>query len=242
MRAYRGTLVLAGLVLLGWLGDAALGGGAAHAVGWVAALGAIGGVSGLTEWSRQRRPDTGSFENRPSAPGQSHSAAVVDHTVRPARPDELAELIEVEIAADRLFPLAGYGQMPGPAELADLHEAACILVSGDPAVGYARIEIVDGQAHLESLSVRPRFMRQGRGSALVRAALDWAAGQGYDRMTLTTFADVPWNGPFYRQLGFTELSQLGPGLAAARAAERELGLDGLGRRIAMVRRLETLAG
>ena len=84
------------------------------------------------------------------------------------RPDELAGLIEVEIAADRLFPLAGYGETPGPADLADLQNAACLLVSGDPAVGYARIEIVDGQAHLEGLSVRPKFMRQGRGSALVR--------------------------------------------------------------------------
>ena len=26
-------------------------------------------------------------------------------------------------------------------------------------------------------------------------------------MTLSTFRDVPWNGPFYRRLGFRELSR-----------------------------------
>lgn len=236
MRAYRTTILLCAFVLVGWIWDFSLGGGVAHSIGWALALILVGGVSGLSAWANQRK--TESAENVPAVERQT---APDDHTIRSPRPDELAGLIEVEIAADRLFPVAGYGETPGPADLADLENAACLLVSGDPAVGYARIEIVDGHAHLEGLSVRPKFMRQGRGSALVRAALDWARDAGYDRMTLTTFADVPWNGPFYRQFGFTELTDLTPELAEARRTERELGLDDLGPRIAMVRLLETLA-
>ena len=39
--------------------------------------------------------------------------------------------------------------------------------------------------------------------------------------------DVAWNGPYYRRLGFVDVpdEQLGPGLAALRAHESELGLD-----------------
>jgi len=165
-----------------------------------------------------------------------------DRVIRPARPDELTELIEIERAADRLFPLAGYGPTPPPATEEDLRTAAAVLVSGDPPAGYTRIEVVDGRAHLEGLSVRPRFMRQGRGSELVEAACGWAAAHGHPEITLCTFAEVPWNGPFYTKLGFTELTELTPGLRERRAAEGAMGLDGMGRRVVLIRRTETSPG
>ncbi len=240
MREYRTTLLLCAFVLLGWAWDFSLGGGVQHGLGWLAALVLVGGISALSTYSKRFKaaatePETSIRQGQTATAGSAPGVVV-----RPARPDELPELIEVEIAADRLFPLAGYGETPGPATVEDLQQAACVLVSGDPAVGYARVEVLDGHAHLESLSVRPKYMRQGRGSALVTAAIVWAAEQGYDRMTLTTFADVPWNGPFYAQLGFVELAELSPGLAETRAAERDLGLDAMGRRIVMVRSLERL--
>jgi GNAT superfamily N-acetyltransferase len=219
------------LVLLGWAADLALGGGVAHAAGWLLALLVIGGIPALSAWSAQHR-DQLPEPNRPTEPEQP------DRTIRLARPDELAGLIELERAADRLFPLAGYGETPGPASLDELRAATALLVSGDPPAGYARLEVVDGRAHLEGLSVRPRFMRQGRGSELVRAACAWAAEQGYSEITLCTFAEVPWNGPFYATLGFTELAELTPGLIALRAAEQELGLDAMGRRVVLIRSTE----
>ena len=46
-------------------------------------------------------------------------------------------------------------------------------------------------------------------------------------LTLLTFRDVAWNGPYYRRLGFAEMpdDQLDPELAALRVHEAELGLD-----------------
>jgi GNAT superfamily N-acetyltransferase len=186
---------------------------------------------------RSGRPDPRDDGIDPRSARPDPGSAVPGHEVRPARPDELAELIEVERAADQLFPLAGYGAVPPPADLADLAAAPGLLVSGDPPVGYARIEVVDGRAHLEGLSVRPRFMRQGRGTELVEAACRWAAVHGFDELTLCTFAEVPWNGPFYAGLGFVELAQLTPGLRQLREAERALGLDAMGRRVVLVRSL-----
>ncbi|WP_411757210.1 hypothetical protein [Streptomyces venezuelae] len=46
-------------------------------------------------------------------------------------------------------------------------------------------------------------------------------------LTLTTFADVPWNAPYYARIGFRPLAdaELTPALRTIRAHEAELGLD-----------------
>jgi hypothetical protein len=57
-------------------------------------------------------------------------------------------------------------------------------------------------------------------------------------MTLTTFADVPWNAPYYERCGFRVMAadEITPGLAAIRAAEAAAGLDRWPR-VCMIRRL-----
>jgi hypothetical protein len=52
---------------------------------------------------------------------------------------------------------------------------------------------------------------------------------------LCTFADVPWNAPFYARHGFVSLaeSESTPGLLELRQREVSLGLDALGRRTVM---------
>lgn len=235
--SYRTAGLLAVLVLLGWVADLALGGGIAHTPAWLAALLLVAGIPALSAFSASRQP-----ASIGPLPTSAQASDQPDRQIRPARPDELAELIEIERAADRLFPLAGYGETPGPASLEELRAATALLVSGDPPAGYARIEVVDGRAHLAGLSVRPRFMRQGRGSELVRAACAWAVEHGYPEITLCTFAEVPWNGPFYAKLGFRELADLSPGLTALRDAERSSGLDAMGRRVVLIRRTEPSPG
>lgn len=118
-----------------------------------------------------------------------------------------------------------------------LADAALVLAAGDPAVGFICLELVDGEPHIWQLSVRPEHSRRGIGRALVEAACRWSSEQGYRVMTLTTFRDVPWNAPFYASLGFREMDDLSPGLAAMRQHERDIGDDDLGARVAMLREL-----
>ncbi len=238
---YRTAGLLAALVLLGWLADVLLGGGATHALAWLVALLLVAGIPALGAWAASRRVDAQPAEpeerlDRARSEERPPPDEQPDRTIRPARPDELAELVELEQAADRLFAVAGYGETPPPASVQELRNATALLVSGDPPAGYARMEVVDGRAHLEGLSVRPRCMRQGRGSELVRAACAWAAEHGYAEITLCTFAEVPWNGPFYAKLGFVELHELTPGLRKLRETEGRLGLDAMGRRVVLIRR------
>ena len=64
----------------------------------------------------------------------------------------------------------------------------------------------------------------------------WAADAGYRAVTLTTFRDVPFNGPFYTRLGFEEVpaDQLSPSLRTVLDHEAQRGLDPA-RRVAMRR-------
>ena len=129
-------------------------------------------------------------------------------------------------------------QLPGSKnDPESLRAAAVVLVSGRPAVGFARVDVVDGVAHLEQVSVLPEHTRRGIGGELVEAACRWATDQGFLAITLITFADVPWNAPLYAARGFREIDQLTPGLAELRDWERDLGLDRVGRRVVMRRDL-----
>ncbi|SDH11555.1 GNAT family N-acetyltransferase [Klenkia brasiliensis] len=157
--------------------------------------------------------------------------------IRRATAEDLAQLPEVEAAADQLFAPLGITDLPPPATAADRARSWRVLATGRPVVGFAVLEQLDGAVHLEQLSVHPAHGRRGLGGALVEAAVEEARAAGADRVTLCTYADVPWNGPFYARHGFVEDPDPPPALAALRAHEQQLGLDRHGRRAVLVRRL-----
>jgi GNAT superfamily N-acetyltransferase len=156
-------------------------------------------------------------------------------TIRVARPDDLALLLAIEQAAGQSFRSLGMDLVadddPGTVdELARYAECGRAFVSVDahdrPA-GYLLLNVVDEAAHVDQVSVHPDHTRQGIGRALIEQAMTWARSQGLAAVTLTTFVEVPWNGPYYERLGFSYLAghDETPGLRAIREAERRAGLD-----------------
>ena len=107
-----------------------------------------------------------------------------------------------------------------------------VAICADQVVGFACNSEHDDELHLEELAVLPDYGRRGIGRALVEASLALAQTRQMRNLTLTTFADIPWNGPFYQRIGFVTLhpDELTSHLAANLAAERKLGLT---QRIAM---------
>ena len=72
-----------------------------------------------------------------------------------------------------------------------------------------------GEGLLDELAVTPAHGRRGVGRALVDEVLAWTAARGLPYVTLATFRDVPWNGPYYEKLGFEAVTALTPALQAA---------------------------
>jgi len=122
-----------------------------------------------------------------------------------------------------MFAELGIVFPPGPAAVETaIARGASIVVAGDPPVAFAAVITLDGHPHLEQISVRADQTRSGIGSLLLASVVrDYGPG-----LTLLTFRDVPWNGPWYRRQGFAELpeSAWGPELRRHWQAEIDAGL------------------
>ncbi|MFF2813721.1 GNAT family N-acetyltransferase [Streptomyces sp. NPDC058000] len=166
--------------------------------------------------------------------------------IRVPDPADLPALRALERAAGEPFRALGMARIaddePPPLELlAEYQRAGRALAAydtgqaGEPPRGYLLWDPVDGCRHIEQVSVHPERARRGIGRALIDRTVEVpppSFGQGGKdggppTLTLTTFADVPWNAPYYARLGFRRLAadELTPGLRAIRAHEAELGLD-----------------
>lgn len=154
--------------------------------------------------------------------------------LRPPTEDELPALREIERRAGRAFLDVGLAVVAAdePPTVVALRGHVALgtiwvaVVDGGP-VAYATASEVDSEGHLDQVSVDPDHSRRGIGGALIEHVCAWAAAKGLSAVTLTTYRDVPWNGPLYRRYDFEEVAdgELGPELAGIRSAERAKGLD-----------------
>ncbi|WP_010470030.1 GNAT family N-acetyltransferase [Streptomyces sudanensis] len=153
---------------------------------------------------------------------------------RPARPADLPLLQGIERAAGEAFRALGMDAVadddPPPLGTLEAYRAAGrvrVAEDGGRPVAYLLWDDVDGAVHIEQVSVHPDAARRGVGRALIGDLAADAAARGVPALTLTTFADVPWNAPYYARLGFRVLheGELTDGLRAIRHAEAAHGLD-----------------
>lgn len=155
--------------------------------------------------------------------------------IRLARIDDLPALRELERAAGAPFRTVGMDAVaddepPSLEVLAGFQQDGRAWVIDDDAgrpVAYLLVDVVDDGAHVEQMSVDPRHARRGLGRQLLAAAEAWARAQGLQALTLTTFAEVPWNAPYYRRLGFHVVAEheTSAALREIRAHEAARGLD-----------------
>ncbi|EPE24397.1 Acyl-CoA N-acyltransferases (Nat) [Glarea lozoyensis ATCC 20868] len=76
----------------------------------------------------------------------------------------------------------------------------------DQPIGFLGGENLQGNFHIAEISVAQDFQGRGIGGALMRTMFEQIQREGYKYITLTTFKDVPWNGPWYKKMGFKEIS------------------------------------
>ncbi|MFP3992427.1 GNAT family N-acetyltransferase [Streptomyces sp. E11-3] len=161
--------------------------------------------------------------------------------IRRATAAELPVLQGIERAAGAPFRDLGMAEIADdePPELDLLDEfrragRAWVAVDrpdqpGAPAapLAYLIAEPVDDALHIEQVSVHPDAAGRGLGRTLIAYAAERAREEGLTALTLTTFAEVPWNAPYYTRLGFHTLqeAELTAGLRKICAQEAEHGLD-----------------
>ncbi|HEX7663387.1 MAG TPA: GNAT family N-acetyltransferase [Polyangiaceae bacterium] len=167
-------------------------------------------------------------------------------TFRLARADELATLVAIDDDACTLYVEAGRDvDLPpeiDPFVIAEHarwresieHGRVTMAVDADGApIGFAALGLVDGEPHLQQVSVRRRAMNRGIGRALVEHAIRWGRGT----LWLTTYSDLAWNRPLYEKMGFVCVDEADCGPELRRILVEERGaLPVPEARVAMVRR------
>jgi GNAT superfamily N-acetyltransferase len=150
--------------------------------------------------------------------------------VRTALPVEFARLREVELASDMMFADMVF---PPGSVLDGIDATHTVLAAGSPPIGFIVIGSLGPDLHVHQLSVDPAHGRRGVGSVLLEAAV----AEAVVPVTLTTFAHVPWNEPWYLARGFERFDSGGwsPELRDLVAGERAAGLDDLGPRVVLRR-------
>lgn len=155
--------------------------------------------------------------------------------VRVAVPTDAPRLQRIELLAGAQFRQTAYAAVADhdPFSLDELaaYERSgrswVAVDAGDQPIGYVVVDVVDGDAHIEQVSVLPDHQGHGVGRALMDVVEQWARETGRPAITLTTFTDVAWNAPLYRHLGYDALagSEFGPELRSLVAEEAAHGLD-----------------
>lgn len=169
---------------------------------------------------------------------------MADWHLRLARPEDAEHMPAIEARAARLFDtvagLAGIAEghtVPVERLLRYIRKGHSLVAHVEGRlVGWLVTEPFGRELHIWEFNVDPACQQQGIGAGLLRACLIDAGNCGFKAVTLTTFRDVAWNGPFYQRLGFVEVTALDahPRLAGELAVEADNGLP-VERRCAMIR-------
>lgn len=130
---------------------------------------------------------------------------------------DIPRLVEIDIAANALFADTDLIREEGLGEHVPAHVLEAAIDAREvfvmrhkwtaQAAGFTLTSVRSDTLYLDQVSVHPDEGRQGLGRALVDRVIGDARSRGFKSVTLSTFRDLPWNGPFYKSIGFREIKR-----------------------------------
>jgi GNAT superfamily N-acetyltransferase len=136
--------------------------------------------------------------------------------IRKARSTDIPLLEHVERSAAEVFRTVDLGfLLDGPT--VDPYHLSSMAVSNhlwvavnkwDQPIGFLGGETLEGNFHVVEISVSQDFQNRGIGKSLMKAMVEQVTQEGYRAITLTTYRDLPWNGPWYAKMGFVEVKAM----------------------------------
>jgi GNAT superfamily N-acetyltransferase len=127
---------------------------------------------------------------------------------------DIFRLQEIERAAAELFRGSGLIDVDAMSvtatsdHIAAIEQDISLVAEADGRIaGFVIGEMHGDVAYLRELDVDPSVQQRGIGAQLVQAFTARARADGARATYLSTFRDPPWNAPFYRKLGFTDVAR-----------------------------------
>ena len=149
-------------------------------------------------------------------------------TLRENQDADIFRLQEIERAAAELFrdsdliDIDTMAVIPMADHIASIETGTSISAEIDGRLaGFVMGEMHGPVAYLRELDVDPAYQRRGIGAMLVTAYIKAARAKNAEAIYLSTFRDPPWNAPFYRRMGFTDVDRADylPWMTAMEAAQ-----------------------
>lgn len=119
--------------------------------------------------------------------------------------------LSIELGQDHVFVRA---ELVRWLRSIELQRAFLAVDQTGRGLGFATLDVVDGEPYLDQLAVRVDAMRRGIGRRLLACAVDWARAAGGSALWLTTYDHVPFNRPYYERHGYLVVPEdaCGPGI------------------------------
>jgi GNAT superfamily N-acetyltransferase len=141
--------------------------------------------------------------------------------LRPLREDEIEAVRMVEkVARTRYLVLGEYfaqaAEAPAIAAERFLGGETIVAELHHAPVGFLMLRPLDGLAYVVNIAVSPDAAGLGIGRLLMSEAEQRARQLNVAGLSLTTFRTPPWNGPWFRRQGYSQIPEerIGLGLRA----------------------------
>jgi ribosomal-protein-alanine N-acetyltransferase len=127
-------------------------------------------------------------------------------TLRPARPDDLDDVMAIETAS---FPTDAWSPSSMAATLVDQDTTAIVATEADAIIGYAAVLAPHGAGDADVLTIAVAEGARGRGAgrALLERLLAAAGERGASRVFLEVRADNPVATALYASAGFEAIGR-----------------------------------
>lgn len=153
--------------------------------------------------------------------------------IRLASADEIHKVAPVEQAAAEMFREIGMIDVADDAPIAEKVLLAAIedqrlwvAVEYGVLKAYLLGTFLPKSLHIDQVTVHPDAARRGLGALMIESVSADPRAKKLGMLTLTSFANVPWNAPYYERIGFLDIAESDwpEGIAEKVAFEQEHGL------------------
>lgn len=153
--------------------------------------------------------------------------------IRLGSADEIHKIAPLEHAAAEAFRTIGMDAIADDAPMseADLLQAVeaqrlWVAVEYGVLKAYLVGDFLPQSLHIDQVTVHPDASRRGLGALMIESVSADPRSKERGLITLTSFANVPWNAPYYERIGFIDIAKEDwpEGVAAKVEIEQAKGL------------------
>lgn len=154
--------------------------------------------------------------------------------IRLASADDVPKVAPLEQAAGEVFRSIGMDAVADDPPIADSillqaveDQRLWVAVEYGVLKAYLLGEFLPQSLHIDQVTVHPKAARRGLGALMIESVSADPRSKKRGLITLTSFANVPWNAPYYERIGFLDIaeSEWPEGVAGKVDADQQHGLN-----------------